>query len=434
MNEPATLLTATESWLQRYQRRILFSQLKHGYEIASGFKVAREEVLLALKHIQTDGNHLDTIRESVERDLKQVRTALLDVQRLYNEIAASITTAVAARTVLNRQRMSISDLHQGGLLDVNEYKKLKGSVECQMKTLTYHPPIVAMPNKMDILGQIPWLECVSPEELSTIASSFEDAVFQRGDVLVKQDEKSDSVHVLARGTVAVSYQTESGEHVEIDELGMGSVFGEISWALNSLRGASIVATSPGLLFTIRGETLRTIAEENAELEKGLWETCGRRLSENVLATISGKSRQQIREMVQEMDLHTVDPMNKKLQFYVVGSIIGSIILLRGTAIMEINGTSELIEAPGILPSGTNTNDMTLEAEFSTDAKFMCHPLALEGHALNSYERKDHRAFLEIKKPNIFLGLQDKVLARSDLNLPGANGQEATSKKKGKGDV
>jgi len=296
-----------------YRRRVLFNQLKNGYEIASGFKVAREEVMMAMKHIQNDGNDLRGILEIVERDLKDVHSALLDVQRIYNEIAASITTSLAARIVLNKQRLAIVNLHHEGLIDLNEHNRLKASVEYQMKKLSYHPPIIAMPQKIDILGQIPWLESVDRKELESIASSFEDAVFQRGDILVRQDEKSDSVFVLARGTVTVSYKQDGGDEIEIDELGMGNVFGEIAWALNSLRGATIKATSPGLLFTILGTKLRELAASNEKLERRLWQTCGRRLSENVLVTHGFKSRDQIREMVSEMDLFTVDPMNKKVQ-------------------------------------------------------------------------------------------------------------------------
>ena len=326
MNETSTLLTKSESLLKRYQRKVLFSQLKHGFEIASAFRIAREEVLPAIKHIQTEGNHLQGIRQHIEQDLEKVRTALLDVQRLYNEIAASITTSLAARTVLNKQRRAIFELHQDGLLDAVEYKRLTGLVEYQMKSLTYHPPIIAMPKKMDILKQIPWLECLDSQELSTIASSFEDAVFQRGDVLVKQGGKSDSVHVLARGTVAVSYLKESGEKMVIDELGMGSVFGEIAWALNNgIRGATILATSPGLLFSIRGTVLRNIAESNKQLETKLWDTCGRRLSENVLAAHESKmSRRHIREMVQEFDLRSVDPMDKKVKVCQCNALIHGI--------------------------------------------------------------------------------------------------------------
>ncbi len=203
MNDQTTLLESinSESWLKKYQRRILFSRIKHGYEVATGFKVAREEVLMAMKHLQRgEGDNFSEISKGIEKDLKAVRTALLDVQRIYSEIAASITTVVAARTVLNRQRQAIIELHHEGLIDTNEYKKIRGSVEYKMKKLTYHPPIISMPKKMDILRKLPWLEGLSNDILSEISSSFEDVVFNRGEILVEQDDdSSDSVHVLARG-------------------------------------------------------------------------------------------------------------------------------------------------------------------------------------------------------------------------------------------
>ena len=75
-----------------------------------------------------------------------------------------------------------------------------------------------------------------------------------------------------------------------------------------------MATSLGLIFTICGEKFQDIAGTNKELERLLRETCGRRLSENMLATgVRFLDRNQIREIVHDMGLHTIDPMNKKLK-------------------------------------------------------------------------------------------------------------------------
>jgi hypothetical protein len=378
MNENTTFLGA-DTWFKRYQRRILFSQLKHGYEVATGFKVAREEVLMSIKHLQREGNPFNEITEGIEKDLKAVRTALLDIQRLYSEIAASITTVVAARTVLNRQRLAIEELHQDGLLDTNEYKKIRGSVEYKMKKLTYHPPIISMPKKIDILRQIPWLDGFSADELSTIISSFQEVVFQRGNVLVEQDDSSDSVHVLARGTVVVlANDSSTGAQVEIDELGIGSVFGEIACVLGCRRLASIRATSPGLLFTIPGHTLRQLLRSNNELEKRLWKTCGCRLAENLLAQNSsgnGKSRRQLREIVHDMNLYNIDPMHKNVCFH---NNIGHVIVLQGVAIVrdDLRETTEVVEAPDILSGVAKSSNTRFIVEFSTDAKYMCNPLTL----------------------------------------------------------
>jgi hypothetical protein len=383
-------LLETNGWVKMYQKRFLFSQLKNGYEIASAFKVAREEALLAIKHIESKGNILKSICRCIEDDIKEVHSALLDVQRLYNEIAASITTSLAARTVLNKQRHAILSLHKEGLLDLHEHKKLKGSVEYQMKKLAYHPPIVNMPNKLDILRQIEWLECIDRKYLPDIAFLFEDAVFQRGDTLVKQGEQSDSVFILARGTVAVSYASEitANEEVNVVELGMGSIFGEIAWVLNRERGATIKATSPGLIFSIKGSKLHEICHSNKELEYNLWETCGRRLFENALVSKeqdqpgTTTTRQQIRDFVNETEIHTVDPIYKKVKFYNYGRIM----LLKGTAIVDTSIKSELIEAPNLLPTTTNElhEKLIFQVEFSTDAKFMCHKNLLSP-STNSFE-------------------------------------------------
>lgn len=378
MNNQATLLES-DSLFHRYRRRVLFMQLKHGYEVATGFKVAREEALLVLDHLQRDGNNsLCLIRGGIEMDLKNVRGALLDVQRLYSEIAASITTVVASRTVLNRQRHVAEELHQEGLLDINEYKKIRGAVEFKMKNLTTHPPLVSMPNKVDILRKIPWLDGFNTEHLIEISNSFQDVVFQRDDILVKQHDVSDSVHVLARGTVSViTNDSANGDPIEIDELGMGSVFGEIAWVLQCPRLASIKATSPGIMFTISGEDLRRLSKSNTELERRLWQTCGYRLSENILVKNSKQSRRNLRELVHDMSLFHVDPINKEISFHNDGHVI----LLQGVAIVhdDLRGMTEVIEAPDILSGVAKSGNARYSVEFSTNAKYMCHPLRLVDH-------------------------------------------------------
>lgn len=409
MNEPASLWDKTESWAKKYKRRVLFSQLKHGYEIATGFKVAREEVLAAFKHIESMTQGSMGIRRSVEKDLKDVRSTLMDMQRLYSEIAASITTSIATRTILNKQRHAIQSLFYEGLLDANESSKLTASVEFQMKTLTSRPPIIAMPKKRDILSQIPWLECVGENELQDITASFEDSVFQRGDVLVKQNADEQSVHVLARGTVAVSMLNEKGESVLLDELGMGSVFGEIAWAMQCKRGASITATSPGLLFTISGPKLRDIAESNLELETRLWQTCGRRVSENLLALHledqAHFSRREIRDMVHEMNLYSVYPQTKRVCF----NTLGKVVILHGKAVIQddLSGQKMVFVAPRVLEM-FNTR---YTADFSTDAKFMCHPRTIS-------EKKDQgtRAPGSVPK-NSLIGLEYKSLAGLEYKRP-----------------
>jgi hypothetical protein len=205
--------------------------------------------------------------------------------------------------------------------------------------------------------------------MTRVVDSFSDSTFTRGDTLMKQDDEDDSVYVLARGTVVVELETQLGEKIALDELGMGSVFGEIAWALKSKRGASIIATSPGLLFKIPGDSLRNIANNNKELSDRLWDTCGRRLSENVFANElehQNKSRRQIRDIVHNMMLFTVKPENKRVEFRKKANVM----LLSGVAFCE--GCSLPLESPAVI----RTNDADADffvVNFTSDSKFMCEP-------------------------------------------------------------
>lgn len=275
------------------------------------------------------------------------------------------------------------------------------------------------------------MDMIPNSELLAIASSFEDAVFNRGDVLVRQNERSDNVFVLARGTVTVNYINEYEDEVQIDELGMGSVFGEISWALDVKRGATIKATSPGLLFIIEGSKLREIARSNRKLESNLWEVCGRRLSENILATNGYKSRDQLRNMVNAMTLYSVDPLNKKMQFYDCGKII----LLRGTAIIDVGENAILIEAPNLLSASSGGGDLTFDVTFSTDAKFMCNKYVFEGFKGNNERKLSALAELEIKtlsglpRVDSFTKITPPIPTTPEI-IKASGGSESTTVKQG----
>ena len=64
----------------------------------------------------------------------------------------------------------------------------------------------------------------------------------------------------------------TGSQKEVNELGIGTVSGEVAWVLGCRRLAFITATSPGLLFSISGSDLRQLLKSNKELENRLWQT------------------------------------------------------------------------------------------------------------------------------------------------------------------
>jgi len=67
--------------------------------------------------------------------------------------------------------------------------------------------------------------------------------FSRGEIIVIEDEKSDSVYILLKGTVEVKKNISLGTNVRLALLKEGTIIGEMGVFLNLRRSATIVANT-----------------------------------------------------------------------------------------------------------------------------------------------------------------------------------------------
>uniref|UniRef100_A0A4W3IFF8 Cation/H+ exchanger transmembrane domain-containing protein n=1 Tax=Callorhinchus milii TaxID=7868 RepID=A0A4W3IFF8_CALMI len=80
------------------------------------------------------------------------------LQRDHPEIAISVKTRQAIRTVLNSARDTIHALMAGGLLDDAEAFKLETMIEVKMKRLQKFPAAIQPPTAEELLKNLPWLQ------------------------------------------------------------------------------------------------------------------------------------------------------------------------------------------------------------------------------------------------------------------------------------
>jgi hypothetical protein len=91
-------------------------------------------------------------------------------------------------------------------------------------------------------------------------------VFHRGDA-------SDDLYLLASGAayvLAEDKESQRGEKV-VDELGSGSLFGEIAMLASERRSASIRTATASMLVRIPGSALLQLMEANTNLRRGVWQ-------------------------------------------------------------------------------------------------------------------------------------------------------------------
>ena len=121
------------------------------------------------------------------------------------ELHASLTTMMAARTVLNAQRRSVRHLQHEGVLERAEADRLSGRIDRSMERLMRHPPLVRLPDSAALLKAVPWLESASDAQIRALLNAAEVLTFEAEQSVIAQGGGTDGegVYVLKRGTLLV---------------------------------------------------------------------------------------------------------------------------------------------------------------------------------------------------------------------------------------
>ncbi|XP_062306835.1 sodium/hydrogen exchanger 10-like isoform X2 [Osmerus eperlanus] len=189
----------------------IHKQLSFGYDVGKGY--------VRLKEI------LETNRQDATREMGML-------QRDYPEIAISVKTRQAIRSVLNNERDAIHTLLSGGLLDETEAATLKKTIEIKMKKLINFPPTIPAPTPEELLQSLPWLH--HHEEIAFIKSVAKLLYFDFGDTIIEEKEAPDGIHLIVSGMVKTTGTKPSlggpvdRENRVTDYRGCGSILGELN--------------------------------------------------------------------------------------------------------------------------------------------------------------------------------------------------------------
>lgn len=102
----------------------------------------------------------------------------------------------------------------------------------------------------------------SREELTSVVGVMETHRVAQGDVVFRQGEPGDSLFIVAEGQVALMVSgspRSGGETIEIDRVGEGGCFGEISPMTHAPRNFTAIATRPGELLELQRDYLEAVA-------------------------------------------------------------------------------------------------------------------------------------------------------------------------------
>ncbi|HTV03100.1 MAG TPA: mechanosensitive ion channel family protein, partial [Luteitalea sp.] len=133
-----------------------------------------------------------------------------------------------------------------------------------------HPEQAALPA---LIGNASLLGGLRSDARASLAASAIPQLYGSGEVVVRQGAQGGSCFLVARGAVRVSVAPD--DH-EVARLGVGEVFGEMSWLTGDPRSATVTALEDTLVFELDAQTLRGLAEASPGVLDTLADAVSRR--------------------------------------------------------------------------------------------------------------------------------------------------------------
>ena len=294
----------------KFAERAFFERLAISYDSARGFVEAQEEALKLIESMErqlksdTSNNNkkeeeetLGIIEEEINENRIHGLTFLRNLRKSFPEIYTAVATRQAIRSMLNYERRTVERLQKNGRLESDEANKMISKIEERMKRLMDSPPSVDLPDAIELLKDVKWLQGLGPTTLDMIVKLFQTKVYSVGDKIIKESGHSDGFYFIARGTVKVTHKVKV-----LDVLSHGSFIGEMAGLTGLPRTAEVSAESPVTVLWMSSNNMREVMQESPILAKRLWRIGGFRLAENLLRDIEPYSywrQSQLRDLLEK---------------------------------------------------------------------------------------------------------------------------------------
>jgi small-conductance mechanosensitive channel/CRP-like cAMP-binding protein len=129
-------------------------------------------------------------------------------------------------------------------------------------------PLLFFP-ETEILDHLRFFDPLTPSEKAGLSATMARHHFQPGEKLLTQGETNDAIHFIFIGVIQVAHQVTDGRVLEVNKLGPGDTFGQISVLTGTPSVVTFNATTSGLLLKLKSEDLKPIMQARPELAEEL---------------------------------------------------------------------------------------------------------------------------------------------------------------------
>ena len=120
-------------------------------------------------------------------------------------------------------------------------------------------PILFFPEN-EVLDHLRFFDPLSQAEKAGLSAKMVRRHFKAGDQLLLQGDKNEALHFIFTGVIQVAHQVPDGRVLDVEKLGPGDIYGELSILTGDASPASLRALTSGLLLEFKAEDLKPIIE------------------------------------------------------------------------------------------------------------------------------------------------------------------------------
>lgn len=178
------------------------------------------------------------------------------------------------------------------------------------------------------LKTFPLFRGLSDDLLLTISRVAMMRRFPRGQVVVREGDRTDYVYFVLTGSLKVMVGDEDGREVILSILGQGELFGEMGMFGEGARSATVSALVPSDLVMITKQDFRQIMQDNAEIAWRIMcnladrlRNADRKIESLALMDVYGRVARLLLDMSEDVDGETI--VARKISKQDIAKMIGA---------------------------------------------------------------------------------------------------------------
>ncbi|HEX8103111.1 MAG TPA: Crp/Fnr family transcriptional regulator [Solirubrobacteraceae bacterium] len=129
----------------------------------------------------------------------------------------------------------------------------------------------------ELLAHVPAFEELEPPDLAEVAAVAVPRRFDRGQVVFREGDDSDTCYVVRRGHARATREHNDGRQLTLATFGPGDIFGELAMFDDERRSATVEAVDDLEVVAILGADMRRLLREHPDIAVKLVIALGRRL-------------------------------------------------------------------------------------------------------------------------------------------------------------